>query len=76
MTKKGFVQKEIRQAIDVLMEYPPGQIYIIPARLNFCHPLHERIAELNWVDLFPVWDLGIKKIVKAIKISNRFKKDR
>lgn len=35
-TKEGFVQKEIRFALDIADEKPEGTIYIIPARLDEC----------------------------------------
>lgn len=48
--KRGFVQKEIRFALDVLGEIPPGQIYFIPVRLESCEvPLV--IRSLHWIDL-------------------------
>ena len=31
--KRGFVQREVREALDVLTEVPAGDIYLIPARL-------------------------------------------
>src|SRR5215470_4878226 len=32
VSKKGFVQSELRQAIDVLEEFPENETYLIPAR--------------------------------------------
>lgn len=50
VTKRGFVQKEIRFALDVLGEIPPGRIYFIPARLEPCE-VPDVIKRLQWVDL-------------------------
>ena len=36
ITKQGFVQKEIRFALDIADEHPPGRIFIIPVRLVDC----------------------------------------
>jgi hypothetical protein len=38
VTKKGYVQKELKIALDILDEYPTGSVYVIPARLNKCEP--------------------------------------
>lgn len=48
--RRGFVQKEIRFALDVLGEIPPGQIYFIPLRLEPCE-VPQVIRSLHWIDL-------------------------
>ena len=50
-SKAGFVQKEIRLALDVADEQPEGRIYIIPARLEPCQ-LPDRLSKWHWVNLF------------------------
>lgn len=72
VNKKGYVQKELRLALDVLEMIPPGKIYVIPARINECKPSHLKLRELNWVDLFPSWELGIKNIQLALEIEEAF----
>lgn len=49
--KRGYVQKEITRALDVADERPPGEIYLIPARLEECD-VPERLAKWHWVDLW------------------------
>jgi formylglycine-generating enzyme required for sulfatase activity len=51
ITKRGTVQREIKWALDVREELPPGTIYLIPARLEDCQVLEE-LSGLHWVDLF------------------------
>jgi hypothetical protein len=36
VNKKGYVQRELREALDILKEYPEPAIYLIPARLYDC----------------------------------------
>lgn len=50
VTKKGFVQKEIRFALDAADEQPEGTIYIIPVKLEECR-VPERLAQWQWVNL-------------------------
>jgi hypothetical protein len=66
--KRGFVQKEIREALNVLDKCPDNEIYLIPARLDNCKPSHRVLKDIHWVDLFPDWNNGFKKIIKAIGI--------
>ncbi|GEM_PF-2427642 len=50
-TKEGYIQKEIRFALDVADEKPEGTIFLIPARLEDCI-VPSRISRFQWVDLF------------------------
>jgi hypothetical protein len=72
VNKKGYVQKELREAIDVLDGFPEGEVFLIPARLDNCVPSHKVIREVNWVDLFPVYETGFGRILEAIKNENHF----
>ena len=47
VAKRGFVNKELTQALEVLNEYPEPEIYIIPVRLDDCTPTHEKLKELQ-----------------------------
>ena len=69
--KRGFVQREIREALETLKEIPPDEIYVIPARLDETQTSYEELRELNWVDLFPSDSEGLEKICKALKLSGR-----
>lgn len=64
--KRGFVQREIRQALDVLAEMPANQIFVIPVRLDAISPDIEELNELNWVDLFDGYERGVALIRKAL----------
>lgn len=64
VNKRGFVQKEIREALTILDTYPPGDVYLIPVRLDKCSPTHERLRGLHWVDLYKGWSGGVDKILR------------
>ena len=51
ITKEGFVQREIKFALDMAEEKPAETIFIIPTRLEECD-VPERINTYQWVDLF------------------------
>lgn len=69
VNKRGFVQKEVRQAIDILDEFPPGEIFIIPVRLDDANPSHEALKKLHWIDLFPSYQQGLRKLAKSLGIA-------
>ena len=60
INKEGYVQKEIKLALDVADEKPEGTIFIIPARLEDCD-IPERINRFHWVDLFSDNAIGVEK---------------
>jgi hypothetical protein len=51
ITKEGFVQKEIRQALDVADEKPEGTIFLIPLKLTECE-VPQRLRRWQFVNLF------------------------
>ncbi|TFH38545.1 MAG: toll/interleukin-1 receptor domain-containing protein [ANME-2 cluster archaeon] len=67
VTKKGFFQKELVIALNIVDEFPEQDIFIIPVRLDECYPSHEKLKEFSWVDMFPSWDDGINKILSTVK---------
>ena len=61
--KKGGFQAEIRYALDCTQRIPLDEIFLIPARLDAC-PVPSRIQrELQYIDLFPDWERGVRRIV-------------
>jgi hypothetical protein len=65
VNKEGFVQKEIKIALDTADEKPEGTIFIIPARLENCN-VPERISQFHWFDLFS--NNGYEWLLKALQI--------
>jgi len=51
VSKTGYVQKEIRVALDAADHHPKGQIFIIPLRLCPCE-IPERLNKWQAIDLF------------------------
>ena len=63
ITRRGSVQREIKQALDVLLEMPEGAIYLIPARLEDCRP-PDQLSDLHGVDLFEA--VGFERLTRAL----------
>ncbi len=51
VNKTGYMQREIRYALDVADRQPDGTIFIIPALLELCE-VPERLRQWYWVSLF------------------------
>jgi CRP-like cAMP-binding protein len=66
VNKRGFVQKELAHALDILDEFPPDQIFVIPVRLDSSSPKHERLRRLHWIDLFPNYQEGLQRVIASL----------
>lgn len=65
VNKEGYVQKELRLAVDRGLEMPDGRIFLIPARLEECD-LPFSLKSYQWVDLFT--PNGMDRLVKSLNI--------
>jgi hypothetical protein len=76
VTRRGFRHEELREAVDVMREFPDGQIFLIPARLDDCKmPVYE-IDELTYADLFPSWKEGVARLRRSLGIDRAGKRSR
>ena len=65
--KKGSFQAEIRYALDCARRVPLDEAFLIPVRLDDC-PVPSRIRrEIQYIDLFPDWDRGLRRIISVIE---------
>jgi hypothetical protein len=65
ITKEGYIQKEIKFALDAAEEKTDGAIFLIPARLEDC-PVPEKLSRWQWVDLFE--ENGYVKLLRSLKL--------
>lgn len=65
-TKAGYVQKEIRFALDVADEQPEGAVFLIPARLEDCK-VPMRLSKWQWVDLF--YSKGYERLESSLELG-------
>ena len=65
-TKKGGFQAEIRFALDCARQVPLDDIFLIPVRLDGCRMPATIRREIQYVDLFPDWGRGLRRIVNIL----------
>lgn len=68
VSKKGYVQREIREALSLLDTLPSGRVYVIPIRLDNCQPSHEKLEKLHRIDMFPgnsEWSQGLREFARV-----------
>jgi hypothetical protein len=71
VTKRGYVQKEVREALDLLEQFPPDAVFIIPVRLDDSEPSHDRLRNLHWVDLFAGYDKAVAQIARGLGLVSQ-----
>ncbi|MEM7311436.1 MAG: TIR domain-containing protein [Planctomycetota bacterium] len=69
VNKTGYVQREIKTALGQLNERPPGQVFVIPVKLDECEPKDQELSEIHWIKMYPQWDQGMAKLVRALGLS-------
>jgi len=68
VSKTGYVQKEIRLALEQASMLPESEPYIIPVRLDAVEPPRE-LMRYQWVDLFS--PDGLEKLVFALRAAQK-----
>jgi hypothetical protein len=70
-SKRGPFQNELRWALRCAQRVPLEAPFVVPVRFEAC-AVPRRIAEqVQYVDLFPEWDAGMKKVVRALRKAGR-----
>lgn len=64
ITKDGYVQKEIKDALNAASRKPEGTIFLIPARIEECEVPYS-LKRYQWVDLYSAH--GFCKLEKALE---------
>jgi formylglycine-generating enzyme required for sulfatase activity len=62
--KEGYIQKEIKFALDKALEMPEGRIFLIPVKFEECE-VPFTLSRYQWVDL--TIESGYAKMMKALK---------
>lgn len=52
VSKEGYIQKELRNVLDLALEKPEGTIFVIPLRLDACE-MPRSLRGIQYVDYFP-----------------------
>jgi hypothetical protein len=70
-TKRGYVQAEMKEALEIWEQFPEDKAYLVPIRLEECEPSYEKLREVQIQDFFPSWDRGFQRILQVINTVPR-----
>jgi hypothetical protein len=72
--KRGGFQSEIRYALDCASRVPLDDVFLIPVRLDECAVPRRIQKETQYVDLFPDWQAGLKRILRIIERQRKLER--
>lgn len=67
LQKRGQFQAELRYALDCAERMPLDRVYFIPVRIEDCEVPWMIRREIQYVDLFPNWERGFRRILSAMR---------
>jgi hypothetical protein len=71
IAKRGQFQSELRYALYCARRLPQDAMFVVPVRFEACLVPHRIADHVHYVDMFPDWDRGLKRVVKAIRRLGR-----
>jgi hypothetical protein len=69
--KRGPFQSELRWALRCARQRPLDEPFVVPVRLEACAVPRQIREHVQYVDLFPDWEQGMKKIIRAVRKAGR-----
>ncbi len=76
IAKRGQFQSELRWALDCARRTPLDETFLVPVRLEDCVVPRRISDQVQYVDLFPDWEKGIRRLVRAVRKSVKSRKGR
>jgi hypothetical protein len=73
--KKGGFQAEIRYALDCARCVPLDEIFVVAVRLDECPVPRSIQRELQYIDLFPNWAYGIRRLLAMMRREIRMRRE-
>jgi hypothetical protein len=71
IAKRGAFQSELRWALRCARWMPLDETFVIPVRFDRCCVPRQIQERSQYVDLFPDWDAGIKRVIRALRQKAR-----
>ncbi len=65
--KRGQFQSELAFALDIATHFPQDDVFFVPVRLDECELPRHIAKTTHYVDLFPDWDGGLRKLMSTLR---------
>ncbi len=67
VSKRGQFQSELRYALDCATRQPLDRSFLLPVRLEPCEVPARIVKATQYVDLFPDWNGGARRLRETIR---------
>ena len=67
VTDRSYVNKELRELVNILGQYPTGKVFIVPVRLDDSES-PESLKHIQWIDVEPN---GMAKIEQSLRLLTK-----
>jgi hypothetical protein len=71
VAKRGMFQQELRHALECARKRPLDDPFVLPLRLEKCRVPRRIADQVQYVDLFPDWDKGVRRLARAIRKASQ-----
>ena len=68
-SKRGPFQSELRWALHCAQRMPLEEAFVVPVRFEACAVPRQIQERVQYVDLFPDWEAGVKRVMRAVRKS-------
>jgi TIR domain-containing protein len=75
-TKRGSFHSELRYALACAAKVPLDEIFFIPIRLEKCVVPGPVSKKIQYVDFFPDWDAGLRKVLAVMERQRSSRRDK
>jgi hypothetical protein len=76
VVKRGSFHSELRFALECARQMPLDEIFFIPVRLEECTVPSSVSRQIHYVDLFPNWDAGVRRLLAVLSAEARWRNGR
>ncbi len=70
-SKRGPFQSELRWALHCAQRMPLEEPFVVPVRFEACAVPWQIAEQVQYVDLFPDWEAGMKRVLRAVKRAGK-----
>src|SRR5579872_2218172 len=74
VNKRGGFQAEIRYALDCARRVPLDEIFLVPIRLDDCRVPRSIQRETEYIDCFPDWTVGMRRLIAMMQVEKERRK--
>lgn len=73
-SKRGSFHSELRYALFCAAKVPLDEIFLIPLRLDDCAVPNRISKQIQYLDLFPDWETGVRRLIAVIQAQEESRK--